>query len=226
MHSDGPANSSGGSGFLSTIPPQDEPADNFIYDPADPVPTLGGSTLIIPHGVMDQNSVELRQDVLVYTTDPLSQELEITGPIGVTLYAASTATDTDFTAKLVEVRPDGYAQNLQDGIVRARFRTSAAQPAFLTPGQVYRFDIDLWSTSHLVRAGHRIRVRYPVAISPGSTATPTPAGLWEPMTECRKPARRFTIPQHFLPTSPFPSSLAEIIFNVARIPGDVLTKQE
>ena len=158
LHADGPANSSGGTGTLSTIPPQDEAVDHFTYDPADPVPTLGGSTLIIPHGVMDQSSAELRQDVLVYTTEPLSQDLEITGPLGVTLYAASTATDTDFTAKLVDVRPDGYVQNLQDGIVRARFRTSAAQPAFLTPGQVYRFDIDLWSTSHLVRSGHRIRV--------------------------------------------------------------------
>ncbi|MCH7622440.1 MAG: CocE/NonD family hydrolase, partial [Chloroflexi bacterium] len=176
LHSDGPANSSKGSGILSTIPPQDEPVDHFTYDPADPVPTLGGSTLIIPHGVMDQSSAELRQDVLVYTTEPLSQDLEITGPIGVTLYAASTATDTDFTAKLVDVRPDGYAQNLQDGIVRARFRTSAAQPAFLTPGQVYRFDIDLWSTSHLVRAGHRIRVEISSSNFPRFDRNPNTGG--------------------------------------------------
>ncbi len=158
LHSDGSANSSQGDGTLSTIPPHDEAVDTFVYDPKDPVPTLGGNTLIIPYGVMDQSSVEQRQDVLVYTSQPLEPDLEITGPISVTLHAASSATDTDFTAKLVDLRPDGFAQNLQDGIIRARFRTSAGQPSFITPGKVYRYEIDLWSTSHMLKAGHRIRV--------------------------------------------------------------------
>ena len=158
LHSDGPANSRHGSGGLSTVPPGDEPADTYVYDPDDPAPTLGGNTLVIPFGVADQGPVEDRRDVLVYTSDPLERDLEITGPIQVRLFAASSAPDTDFTAKLVDVRPDGYAQNLQDGIIRARYRTSVAQPSFIQPGQVHEYAIDLWATSHVVKAGHRLRV--------------------------------------------------------------------
>jgi len=158
FHSDSPANSRHGSGTLSTSPPGDESPDSYIYDPNDPVPTQGGNTLIIPQGVADQGPVEDRQDVLVYTSEPLDRDLEITGPIKVHIFASTSAVDTDFTAKLVDVRPDGYAHNLQDGIIRARFRTSGSEPSMLTPGQVYTFTIDLWATSHLVRSGHRLRV--------------------------------------------------------------------
>jgi uncharacterized protein len=158
FHADRPANTSHGGGTLSTVPPGDEPPDTYIYDPHDPAPTLGGNTLIIPFGVADQRPAEERQDVLVYTSEPLEQDLEITGPIKVRLYAASSAVDTDFTAKLVDVRPDGYAQNLQDGIIRARYHASARRPLFINPGQVYEFVIDLWATSHVVKAGHRLRV--------------------------------------------------------------------
>lgn len=158
LHSQGSANSSSGDGTLSTTPPMDEQVDQFIYDPNTPVPTLGGNTLIIPYGVMDHRTLEEREDILVYSTPPLDKTIEITGPITVTLFAASTAKDTDFTAKLVDLRPDGYAQNLQDGIIRARFRTSAAEPSFITPGKVYCFEIDLWSTSHVVQVGHSIRL--------------------------------------------------------------------
>ena len=159
LHSGGNANTRNGDGALSTIPPApDEPADQFTYDPADPVPTLGGNTLIIEYGVFDQGPAEDRPDVLAFTSEPLESDLEITGNISVTLYAATTATDTDFTAKLVDVRPDGFAHNLQDGIVRARYRTSAREPSLVNPGEVYRYTIDLWATSHVVKAGHRIRV--------------------------------------------------------------------
>ena len=158
LHSQGSANSSSGDGTLSTTPPMDEQVDQFIYDPNTPVPTLGGNTLIIPYGVMDHRTLEEREDILVYSTPPVDKTIEITGPITVTLFAASTAKDTDFTAKLVDLRPDGYAQNLQDGIIRARFRTSAAEPSFITPGKVYCFEIDLWSTSHVVQVGHSIRL--------------------------------------------------------------------
>ena len=158
LHSDGLANTRQGGGTLSTVPQGEEPRDSFVYDPHDPVPTRRGNTLIIPHGVADQGEVEDRQDVLVYTSDPLERDVEITGPISVRLFAASSAVDTDFTAKLVDVRPNGYAQNLQDGIVRARYRTSASESTQITPGQVYEYTIDLWATSHVVRAGHRIRV--------------------------------------------------------------------
>ena len=120
--------------------------------------THGGNTLIIPQGVADQRPVEDRQDVLVYTSEPLDRELEVTGPIKVHLFASSSAVDTDFTAKLVDVRPDGYAHNLQDGIIRARFRTSTSEPSLIEPGRVYEFVIDLWATSHLFKTSHRLRV--------------------------------------------------------------------
>ena len=158
LHGGGRANSLDGDGRLSTEPPGPEPADTYVYDPRDPVPTLGGSTLILPLGVFDQRPVEARPDVLVYTSEPLTQDTEVTGPLTVTVYAASSAYDTDFTAKLVDVRPDGYAQNLQDGIIRARYRESPTDPTLLTPGQIYRYTIDLWATSHVFRAGHRIRL--------------------------------------------------------------------
>ena len=158
LHSDGLANTLHGTGQLSTSPPGEEPPDVYTYDPADPVPTRGGSTLIIPQGVADQREVEAREDVLVYTSTPLERDMELTGPISVTLYAASTAVDTDFTAKLVDVRPDGYAHNMQDGIVRARFRTSVAEPSLIRPGRIYKYEIDLWSTSHVLFAGHRLRL--------------------------------------------------------------------
>ena len=107
---------------------------------------------------MDQRPVEARADVLVYTSEAMTAGLEVTGPIVVTLYAASTAPDTDFTAKLVDVHPDGYARNLADGIVRARYRHSRTTPALLTAGEVTQFAIDLWATSHVFLPGHRIRV--------------------------------------------------------------------
>ena len=158
FHSGGSANTRDGDGVLSTAPPGEEPPDSYIYDPGDPAPTLRGNTLMIPHGVADQRPAEDRPDVLVYTSAPLERELELTGPITAQLFAASSAVDTDFTAKLVDVAPDGYARNLQDGIVRARYRTSARRPALITPGQVYEYKIDLWATSHVFQAGHRLRV--------------------------------------------------------------------
>ena len=158
LHGDTPANSKNGGGYLSTVPPDDDKPDEYIYDPENPVPTKGGNTLIIPFGVANQSETEARDDVLVYSTPPLEKDTEITGPIKMHLFAATSAIDTDFTAKLVDVHPDGYSQNLQDGIVRARFRTSVAQPSFVEPGRVYPYVIDLWSTSHLVKKGHQIRV--------------------------------------------------------------------
>jgi putative CocE/NonD family hydrolase len=158
LHSRGSANSLRGDGVLSPEKPAQEPADTYVYDPRDPVPTRGGNTLVIPMGVYDQRPVEERRDVLCYTTAPLTHALEVTGPISVKLYAASSAPDTDFTAKLVAVRPDGYAQNLADGIIRARYRDSRADPSPITPGAVYEYTIDLWSTSYVFQPGCRIRV--------------------------------------------------------------------
>ena len=158
FHSGGRANTSAGDGVLDARAPAEESADQFTYDPDDPVPTRGGNTLILPMGVQDQRPVEARADVLVYTSAVLAEPLEVTGPIVVTLHAASSASDTDFTAKLVDVRPDEYAQNLADGIVRARYRASRESATPLTPGAVTHFTIDLWATSHVFLPGHRIRV--------------------------------------------------------------------
>lgn len=158
FHSQGSANSLHGNGLLSLEKAAQEPPDTYVYDPHDPVPTRGGNTLVIPMGVYDQRPVEERRDVLCYTSARLGRELEMTGPIVVKLYAASSAPDTDFTAKLVDVRADGYAQNLADGIIRARYRESRARPSPITPGAIYEYTIDLWSTSFVFRPGHRIRV--------------------------------------------------------------------
>jgi len=94
----------------------------------------------------------------VFETAPLESDLEVTGPMTVKLWISSTAADTDFTAKLVDVRPDGYAQNLADGILRTRYRASRMRPSFLTPNQVYDLTIDLWATSHVFLRGHRVRL--------------------------------------------------------------------
>ncbi len=158
LHSQQGANSLRGDGILSTSLPNDERADTFVYDPNDPVPSLGGNNLTIDIGVQDQGPVEERNDVLVYTSAPLEQPLEVTGPVTVALWASSSAVDTDFTAKLVDVHPNGYAQNLLDGILRARYRESASTPTLMEAGKPYLFIIDLWATSNVFLPGHRIRL--------------------------------------------------------------------
>jgi len=161
LRSAGHANSVSGDGTLATVPPGDAATDTFTYDPAVPVPTLGGSVCCssVPNGPHDQRPVEARTDVLVYTTSALTEAVEVTGPITMKLFAATSGRDTDWTAKLVDVHPGGYAQNLQDGIIRARFRGGKEQPAsLLEPGKVYEYDIDLWATSNTFLPGHRIRV--------------------------------------------------------------------
>jgi hypothetical protein len=162
LHSRGKANSLNGDGALSTETPSDEPPDVFVYNPLDPVPTRGGGLCCDPafmmSGAYDQRSVEARPDVLVYSTPPLAEDTEVTGPISVTLYASSSARDTDFTAKLVDVSPCGYARNLTDGIIRARYRKPRAKASLIRPGQVYEYTIDLWATSNLFKKGHRIRL--------------------------------------------------------------------
>ena len=162
LHSGGHANSLRGDGVLSTDPPGDEPPDTYIYDPDNPVPTLGGCNCcnpeIIPWGAYDQRPVEARDDVLVYTTAPLTEDVEVTGAIVCHLYAATDGPDTDFTAKLVDVFPDGTAYNLCDGIVRGRYHADRTKAQLLEPGRIYEFTIDLWVTSNVFRKGHRIRV--------------------------------------------------------------------
>lgn len=145
---------------LSAEKPGDEPADHYVYDPALPTPVLGGATLIHPLfgvGPKDQRPVEAREDVLSYTSAPLAQDMEVTGPVIVKLWGCSDARDTDFVARLIDVHPDGFARNLTDGIIRARYRNGDT-PELLEPGKAYEFTIDLWATANVFKAGHRIRL--------------------------------------------------------------------
>jgi len=159
LHSGGRANSMFGDGELSTSPGQGETPDRFSYDPENPVPTLGGQSMfVVDSGPRDRRPVERRDDVLVYSTPPLTQSIEVTGPIVVILYASSSQLDTDFTATLVNVQPGGAAINLCEGVVRARFRESFERPTLMEPGTIYKFEISLWETSNLFKVGHCIRL--------------------------------------------------------------------
>ncbi len=145
-------------GTLSLEPPMEPGSLTYTYDPANPAPTVGGLNLTIPAGPMDQREIEARDDVLVFTSEPLDDPLEITGRVRATIHASSSCVDTDFTVKLTDVYPDGRSMLVLDGIVRARHRNSLETEEMLTPGEVYAFDIDLWSTSLVFNAGHRVRV--------------------------------------------------------------------
>jgi len=162
LHASNGANSMRGDGTLSTAAAQSEHPDRYTYDPANPVPTIGGPLCCdaahLEPGARDQRPAESRDDVLVYSTDAFAKDFEVTGPITLELYASSSAVDTDFTAKLIDVWPNGFAQNLTEGIVRARFRNSDSAPELLNPGQVYKFNIDMWNTSNVFRQGHRLRL--------------------------------------------------------------------
>jgi putative CocE/NonD family hydrolase len=168
LHSGGRANTLIGDGALSTdtpgdeSPDRDEPPDRFTYDPLYPVPTRGGNTCCSPHivpwGPYDQRDIEMRGDVLCYTSAPLDADLEVTGPIEVVLYAATDCRDTDWTAKLVDVSPTGYARNLCDGIIRGRCRESFTDPTLLDPGKIYEYGIEVGVTGNVFRRGHRIRL--------------------------------------------------------------------
>jgi len=156
FHSQGAANTPQGDGRLSPKSPGDEPVDRYRYDPRDPV-----MSLFTPDGQdapCAQHPLDHRRDVLVYATPPLEEEIEVTGPVTVKLWAASTAPDTDFTAKLVNVRADGFAVNLCHGIVRARYRESYETPGLIEPGQVYEYTIQLRPVSNLFKKGDRIRL--------------------------------------------------------------------
>jgi putative CocE/NonD family hydrolase len=162
LHSHAGANSRSGDGLLSRDEPQNEPPDTYVYNPLHPVPTAGGRGAVAEVGFVtgpiDQIHIERRADVLCYTTSELEQDIEVTGPLNLRLFAATSCRDTDFTAKLVDVYPDGRAYNIADGIVRGRYRNSISQPELLKPGEVTEFVIRLGPTSQLFRRGHRIRI--------------------------------------------------------------------
>jgi putative CocE/NonD family hydrolase len=173
LHSLGGATTASGNGWLSTertkldqhgpaIPRQhveEAATDQYVYDPANPVPSIGGRfQASVPGGPYDQRPILGRPDVLVFSTPPLRHDIEVTGPIAVTLYASSSATDTDWTAKLDDVYPDGTSMLIEYGIQRARYRDSETNPTLIEPGTIYRYTIHVWPTSNLFKAGHRIRL--------------------------------------------------------------------
>ncbi len=152
FHSGGQANSRLGDGALGTSVPDDEPYDSYLYDPRNPVPSN------MNMGAYTQQEVEGRADVLVYTTEPMNTKLEITGPLEIKLWAASSAVDTDFTGKLIDVWPDGKAYNIGEGIIRAGYRQPGKGRQPIKPGEVYEYSISLGATSNVFKVGHRIRV--------------------------------------------------------------------
>lgn len=162
LHSSGKANSLRGGGSLSITAPKAEAADSYVYDPKNPTPTFGGplccDEVHMEPGPRDQRGVENRDDVLIYSTGSLSRDIEVTGPVTATLWVKSSAVDTDFTAKLVDVGPDGFAMDLTEGILRMRYRESQEHANFTNPGQIYQITIDLWMTSNVFWKGHSIRL--------------------------------------------------------------------
>lgn len=162
LHSGGNANGSHGDGALSwDKPSESESADEYLYDPRNPVPSLGGANCCgvgTTSGSRDQRPNEHRGDILIYTSDFLDKELEIVGPIKVKLFASSSAVDTDFIAKLIDVYPDGRSINICEGILRTRYRNSVSKPEMMKPGETYEMEIDLIGTANLFQKGHRVRL--------------------------------------------------------------------
>ncbi len=160
LHSSGAANSRKGDGTASfDAPTTDEQADTYIHDPINPVITAGGNNLYLPKGAFEQHRSESRDDVLVYTSAPLKEGIEVTGPVKCELHVATTAVDTDLMVKICDVYPNGKSFNIDDLGVRARYRDGVMKPpTLLEPGKTYKLEFNLWPTSIYFKPGHRIRV--------------------------------------------------------------------
>lgn len=155
------ANSSDGDGRLETALPTRDGSDHFTYDPLDPVPTVGGINCHLIRGlegIYDQTDVEQRSDILVYTSDAFESDVRIVGNVTATLFVSSDATDTDFTAKLCEVRADGYVRIIEDGLAKTRFRNSFEEVEPIVPGEIYELDILIGTTAISIPQGHRLRL--------------------------------------------------------------------
>ena len=163
LRSEGSANSINGDGRLDVEPPGRERPDVYTYDPLFPVPSVGGHSgfvpVVAPMGPADQAGVEVLNGVLVYTSAPLEKDLTVIGPVSVTLHAASSAPDTDFTAKLCVVSPEGRSTNILEGIIRARYRKSSTEPSPIAPDEVYEYRIDLGPTAYVFEVGHHVRLQ-------------------------------------------------------------------
>ena len=161
LHSEGQANTWHGNGTLSEKQAGEEPPDVYLYNPLRPVPTVGGQVILPGGNAMgprDQGAVERRDDVLVYSSPVLRDAVEVIGPIELRLFVSSSARDTDFTGKLVDVYPDGRAMILSEGILRARYRESFTDPELMEPETIYELRLNLWATANVFLPGHSIRL--------------------------------------------------------------------
>ncbi len=163
LSSGGKANTLDGDGTLAGAAPAEDKPDSFSYDPMNPVPSYGGNVCCtgnaVTGGAFDQRKTEARPDILVYSTAPLKEAIELSGPIEVTLYVSSDAKDTDFTVKLIDVYPDGPAYNLDETIQRLRYRDGYDKPlAWMEPGKVFKVTLQPMTTSNYFEPGHRIRL--------------------------------------------------------------------
>ena len=156
LHSQGRAGETLDDGVLNRQTPGSEPADEYTYDPSDPVPTFAMTGY--SRAPYDPTPLQSRDDVLVYTSEPMTEPLEVTGYVELVLWVSSSAPDTDFTGKLIDVAPDGSARTLTDGILRARYRNGFERPELLSPGEAVELRIDLLATSNVFLPGHRIRL--------------------------------------------------------------------
>ncbi len=161
ISSKGSANSVSGDGQLSFTKPSRTESDKYVYDPLNPVPTTGGNNCCgtpTPAGPRDQRELEKRRDILVYTSEALISPITIAGPVKMKLYAASDARDTDWMIKLIDVKPDGTAMPVSEGILRAKFREGLDKIRLLSPGEIYEYDIELTGTANVFKPGHKIRI--------------------------------------------------------------------
>lgn len=188
--SEGGANTAQGDGALRWQPVIESVSDSFTFDPRNPVPTTGGSICcepkVFPPGPLDQRSVEARQDVLVYTSPPLSEDIEVTGPVRTVLYVSTSVNDTDFTSKLVDVQPDGRPLLVTDGIQRLRYRLSLDKPVFVKRNEAYQISVDTGVTSYVFAPGHRIRVEISSSNFPRFDRNLNSAGLNADQTKMNK----------------------------------------
>ncbi len=166
LHSNGSANSRYGDGTLSLELPRAEQADRYLYDPARPTPYITDATSSQIGGPDDYTAVQQRGDVLVYVSAPLENNVEVTGPVRVVLYASSSARDTDFAVMLFDAHPNGFRQRLCDSIVRARFRNGMETAELIEPHKIYKYEIDVWYTAQVFQAGHRIGLQIASAAFP------------------------------------------------------------
>ena len=159
LHSGGNANTRNGDGILNPYAPNIQNYDSFTYNPENPVPTLGGQSQLLRNcGPRNRYDLEMRDDILVYSTRKLKENTEITGKVEIILYASASTLDTDFTATLVDVHPDNKCINITEGIIRAKFRNSYSKQTLIKPNKIYKYKFPLWETSNLFKKGHKIRI--------------------------------------------------------------------